>query len=305
MFDDNLLQDASKTGNNTVPQSIALALTNALFKVTQPNGALLFGSLSEDYAKVESGFLFFTFGLFAYLPTLPDPYAANLGVLRRQVRGREFVRSASSAVATSAVTAWLVCRVWWQPPAADGGADGVEVSFHFAPLSNQFGGISLEEQESQAESPTNVASPASPSGASNEAGTSQRAAAVPTSGLTSQISNAIAVHNVNVAGASAASLQAPYETRASVAASSRKVPLPNYEELWDAATSRIRQNIFALLDVSTNADLYGVSFNWLAGGINSSSRTSPWHRAVLRFPCKSMAWTSSVKGATSRSSPFP
>ena len=111
LFDDNLLQDAAKitdlkvgtteviptgrhdlrsaglqaSGKDTVPQPIALALTNALFKVTPPNGALLFGSLSEDYAKVESGFLFLTFGLFAYLPTLPDPYAANLGVLRRQV----------------------------------------------------------------------------------------------------------------------------------------------------------------------------------------------------------------------------
>ncbi len=199
LFDDNLLQDASKTGNNTVPQPIALALTNALFKVTPPNGALLFGSLSDDYAKVESGFLFFTFGLFAYLPTLPDPYAANLGVLRRQVRGREFVRTASSAMATSAVTAWLVCRVRWQPPAEDEGTDGVEVSFHFAPLSNQFGGISLEEkQESQADSAPNVASPAAPGGASSQAGISQQATAIPISRLTTQISNAIAVHNVNV-----------------------------------------------------------------------------------------------------------
>ena len=266
LFDDNLLQDASKTGNNnTVPQPIALALTNALFKVTQPNGALLFGSLSEDYAKVERGFLFFTFGLFAYLPTLPDPYAANLGVLRRQVRGREFVRTASSTVATSAINAWLVCRVRWQPPAADAGIDGVEVSFHFAPLTNQFGGISLEEQQlSQADGPTNVPSPASPS-ASNQVGASQPATAAPISRLTTQISNAIAVHNVNVGAKSVASFQAPPETRAAVAASSHRVPLPNYEELWDPATSRIRQNIFALLDVSTNADLFGVSFNWLAG----------------------------------------
>jgi hypothetical protein len=264
LFDDNLLQDASKTGNNTVPQAIALALTNALFKVTQPNGALLFGSLSKDYAKVENGFLFFTFGLFAYLPTLPDPYAANLGVLRRQVRGREFVRAASSAVATSATNAWLVCRVRWQPPAADAGTDGVEVSFHFAPLSNQFGGISLEEQESQADSATNVASPAAPSGASNRAGTSQRVTA-PISRLTTQISNAIAVRNVNVDATSVASFQAPPETRAAVAASTHREPLPYYEGRWDEATSRLRHNIFALLDVSTNADLYGVSFNWLAG----------------------------------------
>ena len=94
------------------------------------------------------------------------------------------------------LTAWLVCRVRWQPPAADAGTDGVEVSFHFAPLSNQFGGISLEEQESTGgQRRPNVASPASQSGASNQAGTSQQATAAPISRLTTQISNAIAVHN--------------------------------------------------------------------------------------------------------------
>ena len=264
LFDDNLLQDAGKTGKDTVPQPIALALTNALFKVTPPNGALLFGSLSDDYAKVESGFLFFTFGLFAYLPTLPDPYAANLGVLRRQVRGREFVGNAPSVIARSALTAWLVCRVRWQAPAADADTDGVEVSFHFAPLSNQFGGISIEEQESQADNAPSVA-PAAAGGASSQAGVSQEATAIPISRLTTQISNAIAVHNVNVGATSAASFQAPPETRAAVATGSDRLPLPNYEEIWDGATSRLRQNIFALLDVSTNADLFGVSFNWLYG----------------------------------------
>jgi hypothetical protein len=258
LFDDNLLQDASKTG--TIPRPIALALTNALFKVTPPNGALLFGSLSEDYAKVERGYLFLTFGLFAYLPTLPDPYAANLGVLRRQVRGREFVRNAAGAVATSTTTAWLVCLVRWQPSAADAETDGVEVSFHFAPLINQFGGISLEEQETH-DSPTNVASPVTAS----QAGISPQTTAMPTSRLTSQISNAIAVHNLNAGTTSAPSFQAPPETRAAVATGSQHEPLPNYGERWDGATSRLQQNIFALLDVSTNADLFGIGFNWLFG----------------------------------------
>ena len=185
------------------------------------------------------------------------------------------MRTASSAVATSAIAAWLVCRVRWQPPAADAGTDGVEVSFHFAPLSNQFGGISLEEQESQAEAPSNTASPASPSGPSNQDGTSLRATAAPISRLTSQISNAIAVHNVNVAAARSAFFQAPTETRAAVAAGFRREPLPNYEGRWDEATSRLRQNIFALLDVSTNADLYGVSFNWLRGRDQNICTTSP------------------------------
>ena len=82
LFDDNLILDDLQINNGDSPASkqMALALTNALFKVTQPNGCLLFGSLNEDFIKVEKGFLFLTFGLLAYIPTLPDPYAANLGI---------------------------------------------------------------------------------------------------------------------------------------------------------------------------------------------------------------------------------
>ena len=265
LFDDNLLQDASQTGNNKVPQPLALALTNALFKVTPPNGALLFGSLSQDYGKVETGFLFLTFGLFAYLPTLPDPYAANLGILRRQVRGRDFVPGTTSSVmSTSSISAWLVCRVRWQPPAGDEGNDGVEVSFHFAPLSNQFGGISLEPTESNA-AEANAPPPAPAGAASSQTGIAQQVTAVPISRLNTEISNAIAVHNINVGAANVASFQAPVETRAAVATIGHLEPLPNYGDRWDEATARLRQNIFALLDVSTNADLYGVSFDWLYG----------------------------------------
>ena len=266
LFDDNLLQDAGKAGDNTIPQPIALALTNALFKVTPPNGALLFGSLSDDFRKVETGFLFLTFGLLAYLPTLPDPYAANLGVLRRQVRGREFTRGAAlSATLGSSISAWLVCRVRWRPPVADEGKDSVEVSFHFAPLSNHFGGISLEPAASGAAgSEANDPSPA-PGGAANQNAVAPGVTTTPITRLNAEISNAIAIHNLNVAAANVASVQPPVETRAAVATSSNREPLPNYGERWDGATSPFSQNIFALLDVSTNADLFGVSFNWLAG----------------------------------------
>jgi hypothetical protein len=266
LFDDNLLQDASKAGNNALPQPLALALTNALFKVTPPNGALLFGSLSDDSRKVETGFLFLTFGLLAYLPTLPDPYAANLGVLRRQVRGREFTRGATlSATSTSSISAWLVCRVRWQPPAANEGKDAVEVSFHFAPLSNQFGGISLEPTDPNAAGSEASTPPVSSAGASSQAGTAERVTTAPIQRLNTEISNAVAIHNFNAAAANVASFQAPVETRAAVATGANREPLPDYGERWDGATSRFSQNIFALLDVSTNADLFGVSFNWLAG----------------------------------------
>ncbi|HEX8031652.1 MAG TPA: hypothetical protein VF491_24455, partial [Vicinamibacterales bacterium] len=260
LFDDNLLQDATKSGSKTVPQPLALALTNALFKVTPPNGALLFGSLSEDYAKVETGFLFLTFGLFAYLPTLPDPYAANLGILRRQIRGREF-GTTSSAMASSTLSAWLVCRVRWEPPAGDEANDGVEVSFHFAPLSNQFGGISLEPTDTN---PAEATPPASAGSVTSPSAAAQQAHAVPISRLNTTISNVLAVHRLNAVAANVAPPPAPVETRAAIATSNRD-PLPNYGDRWDEATTRFRHNMFALLDVSTNADLFGVSFDLLSG----------------------------------------
>ena len=115
LFDDNLIQDAAQLSKEdpVIPEPMALALTNALFKVSQVNGCLLFGSLSDDYSKVQNGFLFLTFGLYAYLPTLPDPYAANLGVLRNQIRGRGKVAGISAMAgftSTTPITSWLVCR---------------------------------------------------------------------------------------------------------------------------------------------------------------------------------------------------
>ena len=41
--------------------------------------------------------------------------------------------------------------------------------------------------------------------------------------------------------------------------------LPDYGQQWDEATRPFSQNVFALLDVSTNADLMGVSFALLGG----------------------------------------
>src|SRR5690606_6387566 len=37
--------------------------------------------------------------------------------------------------------------------------------------------------------------------------------------------------------------------------------LPDYGEVWDKATAHLRRENFALLDVSSNADLLGISFD--------------------------------------------
>jgi hypothetical protein len=220
LFDDNLLQDFSTNPTDTM----ALALTNALFKVSQVNGCLLFGSLSPEYDTVERGLLFLTFGLHAYLPTLPDPYAANLGTLRRQIRGRSL--RAGTATAAGAFVAWLVARIRWSPPADENEPDKVKVSFHFAPLGDQFAGISLDKTNGGAEVP------ATPSGGG-------------------AVESAITTRMV----------------------SGRREQLPPYEEYWERVTGQVSRNLFALLDVSTNADLMGVSFNILQGRTTTAITT--------------------------------
>ena len=133
LFDDNILfdnYDPTKP-KATLHSPLALALHNALFKVTPVNGFLLFGALADDMRHVEQGVVFLTLGIYAYVPTLPDPYAANLGVLKAQFE--RVARNKRSGGQT--VWLWLIAQTQWQPVAPD--KDKVDVSFHFAPLANQ------------------------------------------------------------------------------------------------------------------------------------------------------------------------
>jgi hypothetical protein len=269
LFDDNLIQDDAQIdpGTAAFPEQFAIALTNALFKVSQPNGCLLFGALADDYRKVSAGFLFLTFGLYAYLPTLPDPYAANLGILKRQIRGQGSTAVDTFAAATfpqaavsqAAITAWLVCRVRWHVPAEADSNDEVAVSFHFAPLNNQFGGISFEDKDATAKEAiaSNSVTTAPVTATGNQ---SLNAGSI--SYLNSPVANAIAAYNTQLSTPPATTASTT-TTATSFAINLEQKPLPNYEEQWDGLTGRLRQNVFALLDVSTNADLYGVSFNVL------------------------------------------
>jgi hypothetical protein len=71
LFDDNILFDNydPKQPKTTLPTPLALALHNALFKVTPVNGCLLFGALADDMQQVEKGVVFLTLGMYAYVPT--------------------------------------------------------------------------------------------------------------------------------------------------------------------------------------------------------------------------------------------
>lgn len=230
LFDDNLIQDEALLSGQG-PGQMALALSNALFKVSRVNGCLLFGALSDDYSRVEKGSLFLTFGLYAYIPTLPDPYAAQLGILKRQILGGRGRTTAAGVPPNTGISSWLVCRVKWDPPSAEaGGFDEVSVSFHLAPLSNQFAGISLSGEAQDSGGP----------GGQNAEST----------GETPDVNNQFGLFASLTGGGQTAGTSAARDER-----------LEDYGRQWDAFTGRLTRDLFALLDVSTNAGLFGISFN--------------------------------------------
>ncbi|NTV25521.1 MAG: hypothetical protein HGB01_04850 [Chlorobiaceae bacterium] len=136
LVDNDVLMDNSPAGSK-IPQvrPYGLAMHNALFTVTPPNSVVLFAECEADFTSLQRGKLYLGFGLFSYLPTLPDPYAANLGMLEKQfLASRESVASVSGK-RDSVVWLWLIGLVQWEQ---HGGNDKVGVSFHFAPLTAAF-----------------------------------------------------------------------------------------------------------------------------------------------------------------------
>jgi hypothetical protein len=225
LFDDNIVSDNVDLTKKppSIPKPIALALRNALFKVSPVNGCILFGSLNEAFNHVTQGFLYLTFGMYAYVPTLPDPYAANLGVLQRQFHVQDTTTLAVSRGAS--ISMWLVCGITWQPtnlPVADPD-DKVEVSFNFAPLQNQFQPFP---------DPPKV--------------DAMKALMLDAAGTAALAPNPSEVHVPGEVEEGAQNI--PDE------------PLPNYRNQWDQRTTFYGADAFALLDVSTNADLLGISF---------------------------------------------
>jgi hypothetical protein len=250
LYDDNILLDNYQPNNpSSFPKPIALALQNALFTVTSVNGCLLFGDLANDMTKVEKGFLFLTFGMYAYLPTLPDPYAANLGLLKKQFLRDTFSTRAAALDAPISnirpVRVWLVCLVSWKPQPASIN-DTIKVSFHFAPL---------QTQQSAALTPATEAGIAntSPSLMTNKgAGMEQflRVDALGNSGFSTASLPAMETGDTADAFSS-------INTSAVTRSSKRGNDL---EKIWDDAFQIFTQEAFALLDVSSNANQFGVSF---------------------------------------------
>src|SRR5262249_48219980 len=128
---------------------------------------------------------------------------------------------------------WLTCRIVWEPtdPLEEDSDDNVTVSFHFAPLQNQFQAI--------------TASSSLTTGANVNLDFSSLAG-----------DPNVAPNVVHIPGEVEEGDARPED---------KSEPLPNYGEIWDQSTRGLQQDTFALLDVSTKADLFGISFGSLGG----------------------------------------
>ncbi len=269
LYDDNILFDNYDPNKpkETLPKPISIALRNALFKTTPVNGLLLFGRLAEDMAKVEKASVFLTFGMYAYLPTLPDPYAANLSALRFQFRRGED-RDVLTGFHQQSILLWLVCQIRWKGAGPD--SDQVDVSFHFAPLQNQF------------QPPPQTAA----SGTFRASSSLRIQADLSKHPFVKMFSPADQEQFPTASGAPGST--ALPEMKLMMAATR-----PDYQKQWDERVSSYLHEVFALLDVSSNADQMGVSFASLGGRRLTVVET---HRAADETPVSTDQFPLQVQG---------
>ncbi len=121
-----------------VPQE-AIALKNALLTLTPATSVILYGLLATP-DSFEKARLLITFGMYYFLPALPDPYASNFGItqLRRIIdRGRDNQQGVLKTLPLSAVSELLLGMVRWPVNTADPAPPQyADVSFSILPLPN-------------------------------------------------------------------------------------------------------------------------------------------------------------------------
>ncbi|MDF2193206.1 hypothetical protein [Paraflavitalea sp. CAU 1676] len=109
----------------------AIALENALFTVSPVAGFMLFGELSDSWKKVTRANFFLVFGLSTYLPTLPDPYVGNFGLWIRRFAKQRVAGNDAGLAATGSLQqlqTMLVCAIRYAKGAA---GDDVTTDFYF------------------------------------------------------------------------------------------------------------------------------------------------------------------------------
>ncbi|MEO6681755.1 MAG: hypothetical protein ABIN48_02930, partial [Ginsengibacter sp.] len=267
LSDDNILQD-NFNPDEKVPfaKPIAFALQNAVFTTTAVNGLILFGTLEEDFIRVKTGSLFLTFGVYSYLPILPDPYTANLGLLKNQfIRTNPLTGASEMAYGKRPIRLWLFCQVKWTEIPEDIN-DQVDVSFHFASVLND-----------QAIANARVESGPNPTMFKKASDHLEQYLQIIDPGLNTSSERVVPLNDV-------------------VSNSEKRLfssKRPDLEKSWDEAFRIITNEAFALLDVSSNANQFGVSFASFRGNRVSLITT---HRANAVDDSQSNSFPIQIQG---------
>ncbi len=255
LFDDNILWDHTLPGTKApVIKPIGLALENALFTVSPVNGCMLLGECDKEWKKMIKTQMLLTFGMFSYLPTLPDPYAANLGMLRAQFERLKPVRGTT---AERRMWLWLICQV--SAATVDNVNDEVKVAFHFG---NMPGDTSMQVTDAAAAPATDVKD-VTGAPVLKDAG-------VIKSSLASRMLHPDAVMAMKKAAFKTGEMD---ET----AMTTRMMEInktPDYGKEWDDKIGQLENDAFALLDVSSNANQMGVSFQYFPLGRMAMTTTA-------------------------------
>lgn len=251
----------------------SIALENALFTVSPVKTFILFGECDDSMTDVKRGNFILVFTLYSYLPTLPDPYVAKLGLWRRGANNDRYNRLAGAGGFSSLLVSFITFV------GADEETDNVKVSFYF-------GGVELPNVM---ELPRNVTAKQSLKTSAAKAGTTITALKKPlrqtASAKTAIFGNLRTTTKLttnqflpevigDILTGTEVIKQEPqlnvdllsgfkdpngkiYDANA-LAKMHRDI-----EDVWDNGI-RVQHEFFSLLDVSSNANQLGVSFgaNW-------------------------------------------
>jgi len=123
LMEDDVLADTTNTAVLAPAIKLhSIALENALFTVSPVRTFILIGECGEDMISVRRGNCILAFTLYKYLPILPDPYVAKLGLRRGYKERYEQVAGAAG------LNSLLICFITF---IEDGELDDVNVNFYF------------------------------------------------------------------------------------------------------------------------------------------------------------------------------
>ncbi|HKR58482.1 MAG TPA: hypothetical protein VJS64_02015, partial [Pyrinomonadaceae bacterium] len=122
LIDNDLLFDGDFTKKEAIKRCTVI-LRNALFHVSRPYSLFLAGTLKGD-DQIVNGVLAMQFGIYLYLPTLPDPYVASYTLFLRD----------KLAIGFGNLNLSLASFVKWPNPDEENDHDNAYVYFKFSPL---------------------------------------------------------------------------------------------------------------------------------------------------------------------------